>query len=90
MSGRRQRRKKERPPLTTEEFANLGGGQLAYVRAMLSEEASRIFPTMPPIQPGLQLYALLAANGSPILVCDCMHTAFAEAAEHHLRVSFVH
>ena len=34
----------ETAPLTEEQFAHLGGGSLAYVRAIRSEDVSRLFP----------------------------------------------
>ena len=55
-------------PFSEEQFTHLGGGSLAYVRELRSEEVSRLFPQAPPIQPGLQLYALLGADGTPIML----------------------
>ena len=34
-------------PLTEEQFAHLGGGSLAYVRAISSEDVARLFPQAP-------------------------------------------
>eukprot|EP01042_Synura_sphagnicola_P012797 gene12797-16270_t len=47
-------------PLTTAEFAALGNGQVAYLKPIMSDELARIFPQAPEIEPGLQLFALLA------------------------------
>ncbi|MGO4870998.1 MAG: DUF1150 family protein, partial [Roseiarcus sp.] len=56
--------------LTTHEFAHLGDGSIAYVKTIRSEDAQRLFPQAPAIRPGLQLFALLAADGSPIMLTD--------------------
>lgn len=76
--------------LTDEQFANLGGGHVAYVRAMLSDDVARIFPQAPPIQPGLKLFALLAADGTPIMLTDSRDAALANAMENELRTVSVH
>ncbi len=77
-------------PLTTAEFAALGTGEVAYLKPMSSEELSRIFPQAPQIKPGLQLFALLSADGAPILVTDSREAATANAWEHDLRMVSVH
>lgn len=77
-------------PLTPAEFAALGTGEVAYLKPMSSEELVRIFPQAPQIQPGLQLFALLSADGAPILVTDSREAATANAWEHHLRMVSLH
>jgi len=76
--------------LTTAEFASLGGGQIAYVRAMRSEDVQRIFPQAPAIQAGIKIYALLAADGSPILLTDSKDAAMAGAWENELATVALH
>jgi hypothetical protein len=77
-------------PLTQAEFAALGTGEVAYLKPMTSEELVRIFPQAPQIQPGLKLFALLSADGAPILVTDSRDAATANAWEHDLRMVSVH
>lgn len=77
-------------PLSPAEFAALGTGEVAYVKPMSSEELLRIFPQAPKIEPGLQLFALLSADGAPILVTDSREAATANAWEHDLRMVSVH
>ena len=77
-------------PLTPAEFAALGTGQVAYLKSMTSDELVRIFPQAPEIQSGLQLFALLSADGAPILVTDSREAATANAWEHDLRMVSVH
>ena len=76
--------------MSDEQFAKLGGGHVAYVKAMLSDEVARLFPQAPPIQPGLKLFALLAADGTPIMLTDSKDAAIANAWEHELRPVSVH
>ncbi len=76
--------------LTNEQLAGLGGGRVAYLKAMRSEEVNRLFPAAPAIRPGLQLFALLAADGSPIAVTDTRDAAVANAMQQELEMVSVH
>lgn len=76
--------------LTNEQLASLGGGRVAYLKAMRSEEVNRLFPAAPTIQPGLQLFALLAADGTPIALTDSRDAAVANAMQHELEMVSVH
>ncbi|ATQ69283.1 DUF1150 family protein [Methylosinus trichosporium] len=78
------------PPLTTEQFAHLGDGAIAYVRTMRSEDVTRLYPQAPPIQPGITLFALLGADGSPIVLADTEEGARANAWEHQLQTVSLH
>lgn len=77
-------------PLTPEQFAQLGGGAIAYVKPLLSEEAQRLFPQAPVMQPGLRLFALLGADGTPIMLTDSRDAAVANAWQHELHTVSVH
>ena len=72
------------------EFASLGEGQVAYVKAMQSEDVQRLFPQAPAMAPGLQLFALLSASGEPILLADSRDAAVANAWAHDLQTVAVH
>ena len=73
-----------------EAFAALGGGHLAYIRELSSEEATNLFPGVPPIAPGLKLWALLAADGTPIMLSDSRHAALSNAFEAELTTVSLH
>ena len=79
-----------RPLLTNEQLASLGGGRVAYLKPIRSEEVSRLFPAAPAIQPGLQLFALLAADGTPIIVTDSRDAAVANAISQELEMVSLH
>ena len=79
-----------RPLMTNEQLAGLGGGRVAYVKPIRSEDLSRLFPDAPAVQPGLQLFALLAADGTPIIVTDSRDAALANAMQHELEMVSLH
>ncbi|MGI8570513.1 MAG: DUF1150 family protein [Methylocella sp.] len=79
-----------RPLLTNEQLASLGGGRVAYLKPIRSEEVGRLFPAAPAIQPGLQLFALLAADGTPIIVTDSRDAAVANAMSQELEMVSLH
>jgi hypothetical protein len=79
-----------RPLLTNEQLASLGGGRVAYLKPIRSEDVSRLFPAAPAIQPGVQLFALLAADGTPIIVTDSRDSAVANAMSQELEMVSLH
>jgi len=81
---------KELSAMNDEQFARLGGGAVAYVKPIRSEQVSSLFPGAPPIQPGLQLFALLNADGSPIMLTDSKDAAVANAMQHELQTVSLH
>jgi hypothetical protein len=76
--------------LTPEAFAVLGGGQVAYVREIKPEEVKTLFPQAPLMAPGMKLFSLHAADGTPIIVTDSREAAIANAREHELDTVSVH
>jgi hypothetical protein len=78
------------PTITPEALAVLGGGEIAYVKSIRSEEVSRLFPQAPNLAPGLKLFALHAADGTPIMVTDSREAAVANARSHELNTVSVH
>ncbi|HVB89221.1 MAG TPA: DUF1150 domain-containing protein [Beijerinckiaceae bacterium] len=77
-------------PLTPEQFAHLGDGAIAYVRPVLSQDAQRLFPQAPAMRPGLKLFALLGADGTPIMLTDSRDAALANAWQNELQTVSVH
>ena len=76
--------------LTPQEFAHLGDGALAYVKPINSEDVARLFPQAPTLRPGVKLFALLGADGSPIMLTDSRDAAIANAWEHELQTVSLH
>jgi hypothetical protein len=71
-------------------FAALGGGRIAYLKALRSEDVHSLFPQAPELQPGLSLWALLSAAGQPIMLTDSKAAAIASAHENDLETVSVH
>jgi hypothetical protein len=80
-----------RPPhLSEEALAHLGDGEIAYIKTIRSEDVPAIFPQAPQIAPGLKLFALHAADGTPIMVTDSREAAVANAWSNELQTLSVH
>ncbi|HWV44379.1 DUF1150 domain-containing protein [Pseudorhodoplanes sp.] len=80
----------EKPIMSSQAFAVLGGGKIAYVKPIKSENVHELYPQAPQMQPGLQLFALHAADGTPILVTDTREAAVANAWTNELEAVSVH
>jgi hypothetical protein len=76
--------------ITPEALAHLGDGRLAYVKAVRSEDLPELFPQAPKIAPGIQLFALHAADGTPIMLTDTREAALANAWSQELEAVSVH
>jgi len=76
--------------MTSGEFAHLGEGSVAYLRKVSSDELRGRFPGLGEITPGLELWALFAANGQPILLSDARDRALAGAVENDLVTVAIH
>ena len=53
--------------MTEQAFAVLGGGKIAYVKSIRSEDVHKLYPQAPELEPGMSLFALHAADGTPII-----------------------
>jgi hypothetical protein len=71
-------------------MAHLGDGAIAYIKPIRSEDAARLFPQIGDIQPGVNLFALLSADGTPIMLTDSKDAAIANAWENELQTVSVH
>jgi hypothetical protein len=76
--------------LSPEAFAHLGDGRIAYVKTIRSEDVPALFPQAPDIAPGMQLFALHAADGTPIMLTDSREAAIANAWSQELETVSVH
>ncbi|WP_020180603.1 DUF1150 domain-containing protein [Methylopila sp. M107] len=79
-----------RAPLSADEFAAIGDGHIAYVKPILSQELNALFPQAPELEPDLELFALLGADGSPIVVADTREALAESAREHELVTVSLH
>lgn len=76
--------------MSEQAFAVLGGGKIAYVKAIKSEDVHSLYPQAPEMQPGMELFALHAADGTPIMVTDTREAAVANAWSNELETVSVH
>jgi hypothetical protein len=80
----------EKATMTPETFAGLGVGGIAYVRPLKGVEARGLFPSLPPAADELELWALLAADGSPIMLADSREAVVMNAHEANLDAMSLH
>ncbi|MFK0688954.1 DUF1150 family protein [Mesorhizobium sp. IMUNJ 23033] len=76
--------------MSSGEFAHLGEGTVAYLRKVSSDDLRGRFPGLGEIAPGMELWALFAANGQPILLSDARDRALAGALENDLTTVAIH
>ena len=76
--------------ISPEAFASLGGGRIAYVKTVKFEDVQKQFPQVPQLAPGTLLYALHAADGTPIMLTDSRESAIANAWSQELEAMSVH
>jgi hypothetical protein len=79
-----------RQVMSPESFAALGGGRIAYVRPLNPDEAKGLFPQMPAVVPNLALWALLGADGTPIMLADSREAVELNAQENDLETVSLH
>jgi hypothetical protein len=78
--------------ISPEALAHLGGGRIAYVKTIRSEDVRALFPQaqVPEMAPGQTLFALHAADGTPIMLTDSREAAIANAWSQELETVSVH
>jgi len=76
--------------ISPEALAVLGGGRIAYVKPIRSEDVQKQYPEAPQLEPGTLLYALHAADGTPIMLTDTREAAIANAWSQELETVSVH
>ncbi len=76
--------------MTEHELATLGGGVVAYIKTLTSEEASRMFPAIEGLPQGINLFSLHAADGTPLALTDTRQAAIGHAFDDDLEIASVH
>jgi hypothetical protein len=72
------------------EFARLGDGQIAYVKQVDSDQARNLFPALTGLPEGIDLYAVVGADGTPLGLTDSRSSAIASVFEYELEPVSVH
>ena len=78
------------PIMSQIELARLGGGQIAYIKELTSDEARHMFPAVEGLPRGVDLFALHAADGTPIALTDSRQAAVSHAMGDELQIASVH
>jgi hypothetical protein len=76
--------------MSPDAFAVLGGSRFAYVKEVRSEDVALLYPEAPPLAPGQRVFALHAADGTPILLAESRETAVEDALSHKLETVSLH
>jgi hypothetical protein len=76
--------------MSLKELALLGDGEVAYIKQLDSDAASELFPTLEDAPEGIDLFAVLGADGTPIALADSRNAAIANAIENDLVPVSVH
>ena len=80
----------EETRVSLEALAMMGEGRVAYVKQIRSEDVPQLFPQAPQIAPGLKLFALHGADGTPMMLTDSREAAIANAWSQELEAVSVH
>jgi hypothetical protein len=76
--------------MSLKELALLGDGEVAYIKQLDPDAAERLFPSLKTAPKGIDLYAVLGADGTPIALTDSRTAAIANAIENDLVPVSVH
>ncbi|WP_062014698.1 DUF1150 domain-containing protein [Aureimonas sp. AU4] len=78
------------PILSDADLAALGEGHLAYLRRMSSDDIRARFPAAQSIRPGIKLWALFSADGTPLAVSDDRGSILESASQNELQTVSLH
>jgi len=79
-----------RAPMSRRELTQLGDGQVAYIKQLDPEVAEKLFPALENAPKGIDLFAVLGADGTPLALTDSRKAAIANAIENDLVPVSVH
>lgn len=77
-------------PMSAIEFARLGDGEVAYIRQIDAGEAQDLFPALGGLPKGIDLFAVVSADGTPLSLTDSRNSAVANAIQNDLKPVSVH
>jgi hypothetical protein len=76
--------------MSPQAFAQFGRSAVGYVRQMRSEEAEVLYPQAPPLVPGVTVFVLHAADGTPLCITDSFDEATRDAHNNEIEAVSVH
>ena len=77
------------PIMSDQEFAELGEGKLAYIKALTAQEAQESYTLIEELPNDIHVYVLHGADGSPIALTDDMDVAIAQAMGDELEIAAI-
>ena len=69
---------------SAEALKDLGGGELGYIRPITGRQVAEMIPEAQDLPPNANLWALLNADGTPIMISDNRAVLIANATENNL------
>ncbi|ENN94139.1 DUF1150 family protein [Bartonella bovis] len=76
--------------LSLQDTAHSNAGQIAYLKKVCTDDLAKNFPDLPPMTPGITIWALFGETGHPIILSDERSLALAGANEHELQIVTLH
>ena len=77
-------------PMSRKELKLLGDGEVAYIKQLDHDAAEKLFPALSDAPKGIDLFAVLGADGTPLALTDSRTAAIANAIENDLVPVSVH
>lgn len=93
MNNPAKRTSSDRPAISLPELASLGDGRIAYIKILGPKEAEKLYPQaegLEKLPTSMKLFALNAADGTPLALTDSLAAAIGHAIEDELDVASVH
>jgi len=78
------------PIMSEIELAELGDGEIAYIKVITTKEAQNMFPSIEDLPIDASLYALHGADGTPIALTDSRDAALSHAMDDELQIASLH
>ena len=72
------------PTISADDLADIGTGNIAYMRKITGEEIRKAFPDQIDIHPEAKVWALFAADGTPLALSGDEHGARSSALANDL------
>jgi hypothetical protein len=81
--------------LIVEEFKNFeleawGEGELAYIKQLKAKEVAELFPQLGGLPEGIDLFAVVSADGTPMVLTDSRTAALENVEESELELVTLH
>lgn len=77
-------------PISSNELALLGNGEIAYIRPLKAMDVKKMFPQLTGVPDGIDLFAVYTADGTPLALTDSLNAAIANVMENDLAAVSVH